>query len=274
MKRSWKILISVAAVAVLASLAFAHGRHGHRGMHGAWFKEHVGEKVDDALDAAKATPAQRNAIHASLDHVFDTVAAGQEAGGRAMAGAIQLFSADKIDQAAVAQHRAQKEAQVQKIGDAVVQFVHDAHDALTAPQRQQVIAFVKQEKAEHGAGNGFRERMMGAMIQTGVDSVLDELKATPEQRTAINAAKDRVVAAFKTGHADKGADLEQLLGLFAADKLDNAKIDALRTDHMQRMRKIADAVIQSITDVHDVLSADQRAQLIAFVKAHHPHHRG
>jgi Spy/CpxP family protein refolding chaperone len=277
MKRTYKILLTIAALSVLASFAWAHGRNGHFGHHEgpAFFQKHATAKIDAALDAAKATQLQRDAIHASLEHVFDTLKDGQEAGGKAIGEAMQLFTADKIDPAAIARHRAQKEAQVQKIGDAVVQFIHDAHDALTAPQRQAVIAFVNQEKAQH-ENHEFREKMMHAMIQSRIDSVLDEIKATDAQKATVNAAKDRLVAAFKGAHADHGADYEQLITLFGADKLDDAKLTALRADHMQRMKKIADAIVQSITEVHDALSADQRTQLIGIVKAHHNmgNHRG
>jgi Spy/CpxP family protein refolding chaperone len=275
MKRTHKIVVSLLAVALLATFAFAQHMRGHH--HGPdWMKSRVTSRIDAALDAAKATAAQRNAIHASLDHVFDTMADVHKIGQQAMGEAIQLFEAEKIDPAAVAKHRAAKEAEMKKIGDAVIQFLHDSHDALTAQQRQDVVTFVRSEKAQHEE-HGFKEKMMGAMIQARIDDVLEQIKATPEQRTTVNAAKDRVIAAFKNSHADKGADFEQLITLFAADKLDDSKLEALRADHMQRMNKIADAVVQSITEVHDALSADQRTQLITIVKAHHDHmghHRG
>ena len=65
----------------------------HHGGPG-WFQSHATGKVDEALDAAKATPAQRNAIHASLEHVFDSFAQGQKAGGEAI---LINFSSDGLD---------------------------------------------------------------------------------------------------------------------------------------------------------------------------------
>jgi Spy/CpxP family protein refolding chaperone len=275
MKRTYKILLTISALSLLASFAWAHGRNGHFGHHEGplFFQKHAAAKIDAALDAAKATQLQRDAIHASLEHVFDTLKDGQEAGGKAIGEAMQLFTADKIDQAAVARHRAAKEAQIQKIGDAVVQFLHDSHDALTAPQRQLVITFVNQEKAQH-ENHQFREKMMHAMIQARIDNVLEQIKATDAQKATVNSVIERLLATFKDQHADHGADFEQLINLFGADKLDDAKLTALRADHMQRMKKIADVIVQSITEVHDALSAEQRTALIGIVKAHHDGHRG
>jgi Spy/CpxP family protein refolding chaperone len=276
MKRTHKIVLSLVAVGLLATFAFAHGIHARHHDGPEWFKSHATTRINSVLDAAKATPAQRNAIHASLDHVFDTIADGHKAGQQAIGEAIQIFEAEKIDPAAVAKHRAAKEVELKKIGDAVVQFLHDTHDALTAQQRQDVVAFVKAQRAEH-ANHDFQERFMGAMIQSRIDDVLDQIKASTDQRTTVNAAKDRIIAAFKSNHAAQGADIEQLVNLFAADKLDEAKIDALRAAHLAGMNKIADAVVQSITEVHDALSPEQRTQLVSIVKAHHEmmgHHRG
>jgi hypothetical protein len=38
------------------------------------------------------------------------------------------------------------------------------------------------------------------------------------------------------------------------------------------MRAIADAVVQSVTEVHDALSASQRKQIVDFIRTHHGHH--
>jgi Spy/CpxP family protein refolding chaperone len=267
MKRIYKILIAVVAVAFAASFALAHGRHhGH-----AWFQAHVTHEVDEALDAAKATPAQRNALHASLDHVFAVAHEGRQAHAAEIEEALQLFQADHIDPAAVAAHREKKEAEAKQLGDAVVQFIYDAHSTLTAPQRQAVVAFARAEKLEHGKGGSVQHKVMGAMMQARIDDALDQIKATPAQRTTVHAAADRVLAAFKEAHADRGGDLEQLLEVFAADQIDGTKLNQLRAEHLARMHTVGDAIVQAISDVHDALSADQRTALVAFIKAHHPH---
>jgi Spy/CpxP family protein refolding chaperone len=270
MKRIYKVLIALGVVGLVASAAHAWNQH-HRGPD--FFRSHVSAKVDQALDSAPdVSIAQRSAVHAAVDHVFDVLAANHAARGAEMQEAIALFEADRIDPAAVAAHRARKEAELNQVGDALVQALYDAHDALTAPQRQAIVAWAKSQHTEHGGDRGNHDKWMKAMIQTRVDGALDEIKATPEQRAKVNAAKDRVIAAFREAHGDRGQDFDTLLQLFAADQVDAAKIRELRAEHLQRMHQVGDAIVQSVTDIHDALSATQRQALVAYVKAHHPAH--
>ena len=70
------------ATLLVGAGALAWG-HGGRGVHHAVMKRVAVAMVDDALDAAQATPEQRAAIHAARDRVFAAVEQHTGAAGRA-----------------------------------------------------------------------------------------------------------------------------------------------------------------------------------------------
>src|SRR5262245_56921542 len=169
MKRSLKVLL-VGAVAAAVIAGAAHAIAGrHRG-GGSWMKAAVQAHIDEALDAAKATPAQRQAIAAARDHVFDTFAELHQDRRTDFETALTLFSAEKIDPAKVTEQRAKHEAEAKKIGDAIVQAVSDAHAALTAPQRKAIVEYVR---ANHPKGDPAKHHsFMKRMVQNRIDSAL------------------------------------------------------------------------------------------------------
>ncbi len=272
MKRIHKVgLILGALAAVLAFGAHAWAQKGKAG----FFRGRIQAHIDSALDAAKATPPQRAAIGAAVDHVFDAFKDGQQNHGAELEEALSLFKADKLDDAAVTAHRARREAEAKKVGDAMVQAIYDTHDALTAPQRQSIVDFVKQQHQQHQGGHGgMREKFMGHMIDSRIDAALDEVKATSAQRATVIAAKDRVLAALQSSRQDPGADFDKALALFASDKIDGTQVEAMRAEHLAKIRKVADTIVQAISDVHASLSAAQRNTLVDWVRTHQHEHHG
>jgi aspartate/tyrosine/aromatic aminotransferase len=265
------LLVALGAAVVGGGVAFA--RHGG-GWHGPErMKAHVTERIDDALEAAKASPAQKAAVYAARDHVFATMEESHGDHGADFARAEALFLADKLDPAQVQALRAEHEAQAQKIGDAVVQAVYDVHDALT----QAVAAWARDHHAQHAFGPEHHRGagIFKAMISTRVDEALTAAHVTDAQRVRLHGVRDRVFAAFEAAHQeDPSARIEQALTLFSADKLDGAKVQALRDDHMTQMKKIGDVVQGAITELHDTLTAPQRQALVEFVRAQHAEHMG
>jgi Spy/CpxP family protein refolding chaperone len=261
------LFAAVAAAALFAARAFAHG-------HGPFsWKGHLERKIDGALDAAKATPAQRASVHAAVEHVVTTAEDTHQGRGAEMEQAIALFEADKLDQAAIAKHRAAHEASAKKVSDAVVQAIFDTHDALTAEQRRAVADWARAQHAQHNMAGGhgdFRAEMFHKMISARIDDALDAIKATDAQRATAHAAAGRVFDAFSAAHKSRGADLERALALFTADKLDVKAVEALRTEHLAQMKHAGDAIVQAIGDVHDALDAGQRRALVEYLKAHRP----
>jgi hypothetical protein len=261
------VVAVLAGVVFAAAKAVAHGRRGHHGMMKAMVSAHI----DQALDAAKATGVQKAAVNAAADHVFAAFQDGKKDHAAELEQALALFEADKLDNQAIAAHRARHEAEAKKIGDAVVQAVFDAHAALTPPQRRAVVEYVRAHKPA-GHDKGLKKAFIKHMIEGRIADALDAIKATAAQRGTVDAAKDRVIAAFEASHQDRPADLERVLALFAADRIDPKQVDALRAEHQDKMRKIADVIVSAVTDVHTSLDSGQRKALAGFVRAHKTHH--
>jgi Spy/CpxP family protein refolding chaperone len=266
MKRWTNVGVLAAIAAMLAGGYAAANRCGHGG-HG-----HVTKVMDGALDAAKVTPAQRNAIEAARDHVFATIDEAGQDQQKDMQEAIALFSAPVLDAQAVEAHRARKEAEIKKVSDAVVQAIFDTHAALTPPQRKAVADYLRAEKAKHEAKAGsWRETFFQKLIDNRTQAAFDAINATDAQKSALTAARDKVIGAFKDVRMH-GPAVDKLLDLFTADTLDRAQIAALQADVQARLKKVGDTMTQALTDAHGQLSADQRQKLVDWVKAHHHDH--
>jgi Spy/CpxP family protein refolding chaperone len=280
MRRVLKIGLPVlAAVLVAGATALAAGGFDHPHHGPAMFRKHVSERVDAALDAARVSPEQRAAIHASRDKMFAAMEEpGRGAEHRAdMEQLLSLFEAERIDTAQVQALRARHEARMQRHAEAITQAVVEAHGVLTPAQRRAVVEHVREERAgflaRHAerAGHGF----MKQMISHRVDEALDAAKASPEQRAAIHAAVEHVATEMQEAFKDHHADMQAALALFAENEIDPARVAAVRAEQLGRARRVGDAMVQAFHDIHDALTTAQRQQVAAWARAqaqrfHHP----
>jgi Spy/CpxP family protein refolding chaperone len=149
MKRRTTIgLLAVLAGGVLTgAVALAFG--GPPARHGV-MKRFVSATIDDALDQAKVTAAQRTAIHAARDRVFAAVEQHWQTRGAGMEEALQLFVADQIDPARVAALRQAREDEHRRMADVIEQAIVEAHDTLTPAQRVAVADYVRAHRRHHG----------------------------------------------------------------------------------------------------------------------------
>lgn len=118
-------------------------------------------------------------------------------------------------------------------------------------------------------GGGGRHGVMKRVVASVIDDVLDEAKATPEQRAKIHAARDRVFAAVEEHRRARPAYMEEALALFEADRVEAVQLDALRARHEAEHRRVADAVQQAVAEAHDVLDPAQRKIVTDWIRAHH-----
>ncbi|HVO30635.1 MAG TPA: Spy/CpxP family protein refolding chaperone [bacterium] len=133
-------------IAALGGIAFAHGAAGRMGANrGAFMKKMVSAKIDDALDYAKVDDAQRTKIHEIRDNVFAEMEKNRPDPKAHMAQVKELFLADKIDTARVAELRAERQAKMEKMGDLIEKALIDAHDVLTPEQRAKVVEYAEKQ---------------------------------------------------------------------------------------------------------------------------------
>lgn len=125
------------------AVVHAEGPHGGgRGGHG-FFHHRMEAKLDEALDAAKVTPDQRQKIHAIRDRVVQSLK-DQHKGGRAhMDEALRLFEADRIDAQAVARLRTEQEQRRKQSADVIQAALTEVHDLLLPEQRRALTEHVR-----------------------------------------------------------------------------------------------------------------------------------
>jgi Spy/CpxP family protein refolding chaperone len=117
-------------------------------------------------------------------------------------------------------------------------------------------------------GHG-REMMMRHMAVAAIDSALDEARATPEQRVAIHAARDRVFVAIE--EHQKSRRMDDMLALFESDRL-GEDLPALRQQMEAEHAKIATAISAALVDAHAVLTPAQRKTVADFIRSHRHAH--
>lgn len=110
---------------------------------------------------------------------------------------------------------------------------------------------------------------VAAMVTNHVEDALDDLHATPDQRTRILAVKDRMLAEAQQAHGDRKATHEALLDAWKSDAPDAAKLHALVDQRVEEMRKLAHEAVDAGIEVHGILTPDQRAQLTKKIERWH-----
>jgi Spy/CpxP family protein refolding chaperone len=261
--------LKISAIVLLAAgAAVAVAHEGGRGHHG-FMQKHINMRIDGALDAAKATPQQRATIEKARDRVFATVQGSHQGGREHMQKVMQLFESDKIDAAQVKALRDQHDAAARADADAILAAVTEAHDTLKPEQRKAVADYLRAHKPDmppKAVGEWIKKRAF-----SHVNDALDQVKATQEQRAAVENAVEQVWTAFRAEHEGAPAHIDEALKLFEADSIDAKQLAAMRAEHDARRQKISDAIVQAFHDVHDTLTSAQRKQLVAWVRANHTH---
>jgi Spy/CpxP family protein refolding chaperone len=102
---------------------------------------------------------------------------------------------------------------------------------------------------------------VAAFVTDRLDDALDDLDATPAQRTQLQAIKDRMLQSAQKLHGDRKATHELLLAEWKADKVDGAKIHALIDQRAEELRALAHQAADAAIEAHDALTPEQRAKL-------------
>ncbi len=134
-----------------------------------------------------------------------------------------------------------------------------------------VLVLVAAGVVAFGAVGG-RHAIMKRVANAMVDEALDAARATPEQRAAIHASRDRVFAAFEQQRQARHGRLEQILTLFESEQVDPAAVQALRAQREEEQRLLADAIGQAVREAHAVLTPEQRRAVAAYARDQHRRH--
>lgn len=102
-----------------------------------------------------------------------------------------------------------------------------------------------------------------------VDSILEDINATPEQRTQIKQITSQLFNDGRQLHQNTELAHKELLSQLQADKVDSVKMHALVNERIDQLRKFADTAVEDAIKVHDILTPEQRVQLSAEINRHH-----
>jgi len=126
--------------------------------------------------------------------------------------------------------------------------------------------------ASHGALPAFHHPHGAAMrlhAEFVVDRALRKAEATDDQRRQIEAIVERVFnqhRALRTRHQEMREELHAVL---TADSIDRDRLEALRTRHLQLIEEGSRQLTQAIADAAEVLSVEQRRELVEWAHSLH-----
>ena len=102
---------------------------------------------------------------------------------------------------------------------------------------------------------------VAAFVTARLDAALDDIDATPAQRTQLTAIKDRLLADAQKLQATRQATRDALLAEWTADRVDRAKVHALIDQRAEEMKALAHEAADAAIEAHDALTPAQRAKL-------------
>ena len=134
-----------------------------------------------------------------------------------------------------------------------------------------VLGFVALTGFRGGCGHAHPHdsAQLAAFVNDRVDDALDDVDATPDQRTRIHAIADRMLEAAKEAHVGQDDVRASFLAEWKADKPDRAKLHALVDARADALRKLAHQAVDAGADAHDVLTPDQRAKVSRKIERWH-----
>jgi Spy/CpxP family protein refolding chaperone len=125
-----------------------------------------------------------------------------------------------------------------------------------------------------GPGGFGRGRMMKHMISSHIEDAEDLVQATPQQRVAIEQAKQNIFKALEGRMQNRRADHQKLIDALTGDNFDEAALYAIAQQHADEINALAKAIVPELKAVHDTLTKDQRQKLAAHIKEQAARHQG
>jgi Spy/CpxP family protein refolding chaperone len=119
------------------------------------------------------------------------------------------------------------------------------------------------------AAGAHRRGAWQQMINNRVEKALDQIKATPDQRTTILQVKDQVLQALQQNRQQMRQNRPNLGQLFTADQLDTNALYAFANQRAQSVNQMAQVIVPALQKVHDTLTPAQRQQLAELWAQHH-----
>ncbi|HLZ83364.1 MAG TPA: Spy/CpxP family protein refolding chaperone [Caulobacteraceae bacterium] len=127
------------------------------------------------------------------------------------------------------------------------------------------------------AADGGMHHMMGhghgdthAMAMAHVSKVLDEVGASADQKSRIEAILHAGFAPMASLHADMAKTHAGLHAILTAPTVDRAALEQLRAAEIARLDEATRTMTKAIADAAEVLTPEQRAKLATLMAQHRP----
>lgn len=101
-----------------------------------------------------------------------------------------------------------------------------------------------------------------------VEDALDDLDATDEQRTAIHASKDRILAEGMKLHAESKKAHEAIYQEWNQEEPDAERVHALIDERIEAFRVVAHEAADEALATHALLTPEQRALVAERMREH------
>jgi Spy/CpxP family protein refolding chaperone len=112
----------------------------------------------------------------------------------------------------------------------------------------------------HGAGPMDPEAM-ARRIDKGVEWVLSDVGASPEQKQKVAAIAKQAAAEMAPLRERHVKARQQAMDILAAPSVDRAALEKLRADELQAAEGVSRRITQALGDIAEVLTPEQRAKL-------------
>jgi Spy/CpxP family protein refolding chaperone len=123
------------------------------------------------------------------------------------------------------------------------------------------FGFEQSESMGQRHGGGFMKAHMG-FGGRGVDRVLNAIDATDEQSDKIYAILDEARGEVRPMMREFRDTREDLIEILSAETIDRQALETLRTERVAALDEASKSMSETLLEVADVLTAEQRAKII------------
>jgi Spy/CpxP family protein refolding chaperone len=125
----------------------------------------------------------------------------------------------------------------------------------------------------HGWGGGHGHHAMDPQAAAeradfAADWALNKVKATDAQRQQVKGIIKSAITDLMPLREEHRAARQAVMDLLAQPTVDRQKLEEIRRTELQRAETASQRLVQAIADVADVLTPEQRAELVKLAQRH------
>jgi Spy/CpxP family protein refolding chaperone len=124
-----------------------------------------------------------------------------------------------------------------------------------------------------GGFGHFRHMSMGGMGEHGLENMLEQIDATPEQEKKLWAIVDAARADIRPVARELRGTREEIAAIIGAPTIDRAAAEKLRSERVATLDEASKKAMTALLDAADVLTPEQRAKLLEHFKERRSHDR-